>query len=116
MELASALHNLGALVTLGLGILGLIRPTFVAAFARIEPQGRMGLSEIRSTYGGLFAALGSFALVAQDMVAFTLLGAAWIGAAAARLVSTFVDDAREPLNYAGVLFEGGIGLLLLVPG
>jgi hypothetical protein len=116
LEIASALQNLGALVTLGLGILGLVRPAAAAALARVEPRGAMGLSEIRATYGGLFAALGAFALVAQDMVAFTMLGAAWIGAAAARLVSTFVDGAREPLNYGGVLFEGGIGLLLMMPG
>lgn len=115
MELAHALHNLGALATLALGLLGLLRPRAAAGFAGVEPRGRMGLSEIRATYGGLFAALGAFALLAQDMVSFTMLGGAWVAAAAARLVSTFWDDAREPRNYGGVLFEGAIGLLLLFP-
>jgi len=115
VELAYLLHNLGALITLGLGVLGLVHPRGAARFAAVAPQGLLGLAEVRATYGGLFAALGAFALVAQDMVAFIGLGAAWVGAALGRCASVFLDGAREPRNFAGILFEAGIGALLLFP-
>lgn len=115
VDLAYALHNLGALITLGLGLLGLLAPRAAARFASVAPSGRIGLSEIRATYGGLFAALGAFALVAQDMVAFMGLGAAWVGAALGRTASVVLDRSFEPRNLAAILFEAGIGVLLLFP-
>ncbi|MDJ0787576.1 MAG: DUF4345 family protein [Myxococcota bacterium] len=115
MELGPLLHNLGALATLGLGINGMLRPRATSRFVHMTPDGRMGLSEIRATYGGLFAAMGAFALLAQDEVAFSLLGAAWVGAAVGRVFSIVVDDAREPLNFGGVAFESAFALLLLAP-
>ncbi len=115
MELALALHNLGALATLALGVLGLLRPQVAAELVGVIPRGRLGTSEIRATYGGLFAALGAFVLVAQDSVAFIMLGAAWLGTALGRLLSVVLDESREPRNFAGVLMEGLLGMLLLVP-
>jgi len=50
-------HLIAGAVTLGLGLLGLLRPAAAAAFTSIEPKGPMGVSEIRATCGGLFAAL-----------------------------------------------------------
>jgi hypothetical protein len=115
MDLSYALHNLGAAITLLLGALGMLSPRRAARFASVVPSGRMGLSEIRATYGGFFAALGAFALVAQDMVAFMALGAAWVGAAAARTASLALDRSLELRNFGGILFEAGIGILLLFP-
>ena len=115
MELGPLLHSLGALVTLGLGLNGVFRPHATASFVHMRPEGRLGLSELRATYGGLFAAMGAFTFMAQDGVAFALLGAAWVGAALGRAFSIVVDDSREKLNFGGVLFESGIALLLLVP-
>jgi hypothetical protein len=115
VDLAYTLHNLGALITLGLGLLGLLAPRAASRIAGIEPRGRLGLSELRATYGGLFAALGAFALVAQDMVAFMGLGAAWVGAALGRAFSVVLDGSREPRNFGAILFEAGIGVLLLFP-
>ena len=115
MEIALALHNVGALATLGLGGLGLGWPRQAAAWLGLAPLGLLGVSEVRATYGGLFAALGAFAFVAQDAVVFTGLGAAWLGAAGGRLLSAVLDRSREPRNFAAGLLEGALGLLLLVP-
>jgi hypothetical protein len=109
------LHNLGATATLALGLLGLVAPRRAAALLGLVPEGLLGLSELRATYGGLFAALGAFTLLAQDQVAFALLGAAWLGAAAARLGSAWLDRSRETRNYAGAIVEGSLAILLLVP-
>lgn len=102
---------IGALITTGLGLMGLLRPAAAAAFTSIEPKGLLGVSEIRATYGGLFAAMGGYALWAQSPVAFAVLAIAWAGAAAGRLVSVVVDASRSRQNLGGIAFEGGIAVL-----
>lgn len=111
--MAAVLANLGALATFALGVMGLVRPGAAAAFVAIRPDGPMGVSEIRATYGGLFAALGLWALWSQSPMAFTTAGVAWIGAALGRTVSVAVDRSRSPRNLGAVAFEGVIGLALL---
>jgi hypothetical protein len=115
VDLAVGLHNLGALATLLLGGLGLLRPAAAARFTGLRAVTAEGRSEFRATYGGLFAALGAFALLAQDQVVFTGLGAAWVATGLGRLASIWLDDARTPRNYAAVALEGALGLLLLAP-
>ncbi len=115
MELAHLLHNLGALVTLGMGGLGLLRPLAVARLIGLQPEGRLGLSELRATYGGLFGALGAFALATRDEVAFTLVGAAWLGAAAARVADAFLVHGANRSVWRAALFEAGVAILLLAP-
>lgn len=115
MELALLLHNLGALGTLVLGGLGLLRPEAVSRLVGLAPAAPEGRSELRATYGGFFAALGAFALLAQDQVAFTALGAAWLAAGLGRALSAWLDGVRTPRNYAAIAFEGAFGLLLLIP-
>lgn len=115
MELAALLHNLGAVVTLGLGANGLLRPHATSRFVHLSPADAMGVSELRATYGGLFLAMGAFALLAQDWVAFTLLGAAWLGAALGRLISIALGESRDKLNFGGVLFESALAIALLAP-
>ncbi len=115
MEAATLLRNVGALATLGLGLLGLFRPHAAARFTSLSPIGALGVSEIRATYGGLFTALGGLALVTQESSAFLVAGIAWLGAAAGRGYSVFADDNREARNLGGIAFEAAIGCLLLFP-
>ena len=115
LEIAVVLHNLGAVITLGLGGMALIRPRLAASFTSIEPVGLLGLSEIRATYGGLFAALGAVALFLQDNIFFAGLGAGWLGAAMGRSLSVFLDHSRENKNFGGIAFESVLGILLLAP-
>jgi len=105
------LASLGAVITAALGLMGLLRPSAAAAFTSMEPKGRLGVSEIRATYGGLFLAMGAYALWAQSPIAFAVLAAAWGGAALGRLVSVVADASRAPQNFGGIAFEAGIALL-----
>ncbi len=105
------LATIGALTTLGLGLMGLLRPAAAAAFTSIEPKGLVGVSEIRATYGGFFVALGAYALWAQTPLVFGVLAVAWAGAAAGRLLSVVVDGSRSGQNLGGIAFEGLIALL-----
>ena len=106
---------LGAAATLGLGLMGLFVPSAAAAFTSLKPIGLLGRSEIRATYGGLFAAIGLYCLIYREPQAYTLAGCAWLGAAGGRLLSVVVDRSVSPKNLGGVLFEGLIGLCLLAP-
>ena len=115
MPLDSIAANAGATATLLLGCLGLFAPARAATFTSISPIGRTGVSEIRATYGGLFAALGLACLITQSTPVFTTAGTAWVGAAAGRLWSVAIDGNHEPKNLGGIAFELAIGLLLLAP-
>lgn len=115
MTLTFQLANLGALITLGLGAMGLFLPGTAARFTSISPVGSMGVSEIRATYGGLFLAMAVVVLLAQDRLLFGLLGTAWVGAAAGRLFSLWWDKNRQGKNVGGIIFELAIGYLLLLP-
>ena len=107
--------NLGATLTAGLGALGLFAPAKAAAFASVAPVGPNGVSDIRATYGGLFAALGVGCLVSQWMPLFEASGIAWAGAAAGRSWSVVADRNVDPKNLGGIVFELAIGALLLAP-
>ncbi len=113
MTLAEIAHLAGALVTAGLGGMGLVSPSTAAAFTSLSPVGKLGVSEVRATYGGFFLALGATALWTQAAGAFTVLGIAWAGAALGRLASVVVDRSTEPKNLGGIAFEGLIATLLL---
>jgi hypothetical protein len=105
---------IGAVVTLALGVGALIWPLRVASIVGIAPQGTLGISEVRATYGGLFAAVGAGVLLMNNDLAATLLGIAWAGAALGRAVSMVVDRARGGKNAVGFLFEAGLAALLIM--
>jgi hypothetical protein len=88
VDVSLLLNNAGALVTTGLGVMARVRPSLAATFVSIRPEGLLGVSEIRATYGGLFAALG-------------------------RTLSVVVDRNVAAKNLGGIAFEAAIGLLLL---
>ena len=115
MELAHVLHLLGALVTTALGGLGLRRPAAAARLIGLAPTGRLGRSELRATYGGLFFALGAFALATRDEVAFALVGAAWLGAAGARVGDALLVPGANRKVWRAALLEAAVATLLLAP-
>jgi hypothetical protein len=104
---------LGAVLTICLGLFGALSPRRAAAFVGLSPMGGLGLSEVRATYGGLFVAMGGTCLYLQDQNAYFVAGAAWVGAAALRIPSLFIDKGSFPKALGGAAIELGIGLLLL---
>lgn len=103
---------LGALLTVALGLLGLLAPLHAGRMVGLKPEGPRGLSELRATYGGLFAGLGLACLVLQAPAAYAVAACAWLGAALARLASMAVDRNPSWLNAGGLALELLIGVLL----
>lgn len=114
LELPVVLHNAGAAVTAGLGLVALVRPSAAASLTSLSPKGLVGVSELRATYGGFFLALGAVALAWQSGAVFQAAGAAWLGAAGGRAVSLVVDRSSSFQNLGAVAFETAIGAILLV--
>lgn len=115
MTLTTRLAHIGGVLTLAMGLLGLFAPGVVARLVSITPVGRLGVSEIRATYGGLFLAIGVTVLLARDTTLFALAGVAWVGTAAGRGISWWYDRSREPRNLLAFGVELVAGHLLLAP-
>lgn len=111
----STTASLGAVISIAAGLLGLIWPRTVGRVIGIHIPGRLGLSEVRATYGGLFIGAGLAVVLVGSRDAALVLGAAWAGAFLARLVSFVIDQSRTRENLAGLAIEAAIALLLLLP-
>ena len=106
--------NIGATISLILGIMAIIWPSQIAAFVSVKSIGKEGMSEIRATYGGFFVGISLFGIATQNSQAFVLLGCGWLCAAIVRLVTLFFGFAT-PKNIGGVIFEMVIGSLCISP-
>ena len=109
----TVIANLGAMLTLFLGSLGLLFPRRICRLLGINPDGPLGFSELRATYGGFFLFLGAGCLFTQSEAAFQVAGTAWCGAALARLMSVVIDKSRSRENIVGFFVEAIIGLMML---
>ncbi len=71
------------------------------------------MSEIRSILGGLFIALGIVPLVLGGNT-YTMLGWAYLGIGAVRLVSIFIDKASERSSWISLAVEVVFGVILVL--
>ena len=110
----NVLGYIGAIISIVAGCLGLIWPNQVSQTIGLQIPGRLGTSEVRATYGGLFIGAGlAVTLIASSDAAF-VLGAAWAGAFIARAISFVIDKSRTKENVAGLLIEGVMAALLIL--
>jgi len=92
----------------------LVAPERVAAALELTPGSSRGVAETRAGLGGTYAALGGFALVSDSPVALAAVGATWIGAAGARLVSLALDRPQtDAAFWAYLAAEIGFGCLAI---
>lgn len=110
----NAAGYIGAAISVLAGILGLIWPRKVSAIIGLNLPGKLGVSEFRATYGGLFIGAGLATLLIGTHQAALVLGAAWGGAFVARAVSLVVDKSRSRDNLAGLVIEAAVAALLIL--
>jgi hypothetical protein len=110
--------NLGRVSSAALmlsGVAGVVMPERVVSALQLTPTSSRGIAETRAGLGGTYAALGGFALVSRRRSADAAVGAAWLGAAAARVVSLAIDRPRtDRAFWAYLAAEVGFGAMALV--
>ncbi len=113
----TSLPYLGALITLGLGLFGLLYPRGAVSMIglALNPDLRHSISEIRATYGGLFIGAAAYTLATGAATAFIVLGMAWVGTGLARVFSMLLDKAVTRINLMATAMELVIGILFLAP-
>ena len=116
-QLVEIAPYIGAVIGLSLGLYAIFFPYGAARLVGISiredlPQ---SISEVRATYGGLFAAGHAYALYVGDPFIFAALGAGWGGTALVRIISIFYDKASNGPNWAGVITELFLFACLFLP-
>lgn len=113
MSFLLILKIVAALGTVATGLLALIKPTAVYGFTGLVAEGARGISEIRAIFGGLFIALGAAPFVLGPG-AYPVLGLAYLGIAAVRLVSIFLDHSTASSNLISLAIEVVFGVILIL--
>ena len=108
------LNNIGAIITMLMGCLGLFFPEKASRLTGLSPITPAGRAEFRGTLGVTFIFLGLVPVATQNDVAFLTVGFCWLGAAIGRIISIFLDQGNEARNWIAVGFECAIATLLLV--
>ena len=110
----AALNVLCALLSIGIGAISWINPTYtLSALDLQEGKSTMGRSELRASAGALFVAMGLGALLIGQPAANLMMGIAWLGAAVGRMTSILVDP--RPIRKTWVFFavEAAVGVALV---
>lgn len=109
-----ALQYLGCILTALVGVYALFAPKSTVGFTGLAPQGARGITEIRVVLGVFFIVLGVFPLIVNSVIAFQMLGYAYLIIGVARIVSIFVDKSSSSSNWYSVLFEVVFGVILIL--
>jgi hypothetical protein len=114
MTFLEILKYAGAILTILVGFVGLVRPESITGFTGLQPDGSRGISEIRSVLGGLFIAIGLAPFILNDPTAFKVLGITNLGIGAARAVSMIIDGATQSSNIISLVYEIVFGVILVL--
>ena len=111
------LPYIAAVIGLGLGLFAIVRPQRAAKLVGIKIDEGLphSISEVRATYGGVFAGGHAFALATGSDAAFVTLACGWGLTGLVRLVSIVIDRAANGANYGGTAFELVMAGLLAAP-
>ncbi len=114
MTFLKILKIVGALATIGAGLVSLFWPLNVRGFTGLEVQGGRGITEIRAVLGGLFVALGLAVLYFNNPQAYQMLGFGYLLVGIVRGVSMLVDKSVVQSNVVSLAFEIFFGIVMLL--
>jgi len=114
MDLLNILKIIAALATVLTGMFAAFAPRRIQGFTGLMVDGGRGITEVRSIFGGLFIAVGLAPLFLQETAAFQMLGFSYLGIAAVRVVSIFVDRSAVQSNWISLAVEVVFGVLLIL--
>lgn len=109
-----------ALLTLILGLISLFLPSMGLKILKLKPSSAKpyGKGQTRGVLAGFYIALGFACLFYSDpfiakQFAAIIMAGAWLLTGIGRFVSIIVDRGATLYNFAAVIFEAGVGSLLL---
>ncbi len=109
------IQNVIALITCGLGLFGYLFPRKVIKIVGLSIENWSGYIEIKATYGGGFFAMGLAAMILNDVTAYKMLGALYLGLGLSRILTIVLAKKQLEVNntFAFLLFEVVAGALLI---
>ena len=115
MNILQILKILCAIVTIGVGVFSVVKPTGVYDFTGLQVSGPRGITEIRAVLGALFVGLGLAPfLLKLDPVAFKAGGITYLAVGIVRLASMFLDKSVMQSNWVSLGFEVVFGIILVL--
>jgi hypothetical protein len=109
------INNLGAIITICFGLMGLVTPHLASKFTGLTATNKTSFAEFRGTFGGMFVVMGAIPLLTHQPLAYFTTGLFWMGAAFGRIVSIILDKGwNEPKNIGGIFVEALIGGTMLL--
>ena len=96
------------------GLAGMTMPRRFVEALDLSPTSGRGVAETRAGLGGTYAGLGGYALATGQPAAQAAVGATWLGAAGARLLSLALDRPKTDWTFWAYLAgELGLGVAAL---
>jgi hypothetical protein len=114
MSILNILQIIGAVATIGTGLLAVIAPKSIEGFTGLTAPGGRGITEFRSIFGGAFIGLGLAVLLIGTSDAYRTLGAMYLAIAVVRAVSMVIDkSAGVQSNIISLVIEIVIGAIMV---
>ena len=115
MSATLLIQNIGAGLSLIVGLNGLLRPVHMGKAVGLEHNNLVGLVEIRVLFGSFLVALPIYALWRQQSELFIFFGVAALAAFVIKTSFTIIDKCPWPLIRVGILVDAVLALCLLSP-
>ena len=115
MSILRILQIIGALATIGTGLLAAVNPKGIENFTGLTAPGARGITEFRSVFGGAFIGLGLAVLLIGTPDAYRTLGAMYLAIAVARAFSMLYDKTGGvQSNIISLVIEIVFGVILVI--
>ena len=108
------LHVVLAVLTIGTGLLCLVRPRSILGFTGLGEPNERGVTEIRAVFGGGFLGMGLAPLLLNTPAAYQMLGITYLCIGTGRVMGMVLGRSFERSNWISLAFEIPAGILLLL--
>ena len=107
------LKIVGCILTALVGVYAMFNPKSTVSFTGLAPEGNRGITEIRVVFGVFFIVLGLFPIIANNLIAYQMLGFGYFFVGITRTISIFIDKSSNASNWQSVIFEIVFGIILI---
>ena len=107
-------HVILAVLTIGTGLLCLVRPRSILGFTGLGEPSERGVTEIRAVFGGGFLGMGLAPLLLNTPAAYQMLGITYLCIGTGRFIGMVLGRSWVRSNWISLAFEIPAGILLLL--